>query len=456
MLRDVPTHAKSSGSAPVKDILPPAFKAWSGDHRVGGYTSGATHHSSANFWACSRQETCKNPTKNCRNPSLFCCHLSLLQETDVCITQQKLQKPITLLLPFELSPRVSCWCGATEWGVLLWYDEEGGGAAAVVAAAMATRPSHVRPRCGSSSCLEHRFPHHGSCVCGYARSFFAYFQWSFLVNVLVLLSEAESENDLVCPDCSVVVIFVQFCLWLLGSQLNEAAARMRSKSLCLLHLSLLQLLPRLAGLTSPFCVLVVTTNCCSSFSKRLQINSSLGNYNFVHLGSKIHLFLWLSCMYACWEQQEAPERKKTFAGSEEEALLAILSLHAMFRQRNEIACVLSPLQQFVRKKKDSDIQFFVACLLDHHHHQPSVQDWKWLLVLQLLLWFLHSGGQQISWMCNWHLQLWIERQRDTDTDTERNTKGIWMWSHWTLLCTDVKHLSVSWSFFRDQRHHGNF
>jgi hypothetical protein len=74
---------------------------------------------------------------------------------------------------------------------------------------------------------------------------------------------------------------VQFCLWLLGSQLNEAAARMRFRSLCLLHLSLLQLLPRLAGLTSPFCVLVVTTNCCSSFSKQLQINSSLGNYNFV-------------------------------------------------------------------------------------------------------------------------------------------------------------------------------
>ncbi len=67
-------------------------------------------------------------------------------------------------------------------------------------------------------------------------------------------------------------------------------------------------------------------------------------------------------------------------------MLAILSLHAMFRQKNEIACVLSPLQQFVRKKKkDSDIQFFVACLLDHHHHQPSVQDWKWLSVLQLLL-----------------------------------------------------------------------
>jgi hypothetical protein len=109
----------------------------------------------------------------------------------------------------------------------------------------------------------------------------SYFQWSFLVNVLVFLSEAESETDLLCPDCSVVVIFVQFCLWLLGSQLNEAAARMRFRSLCLLHLSLLQLLPRLAGLTSPFCVLVVTTNCCSSSSKGPQINSSLGNYNFV-------------------------------------------------------------------------------------------------------------------------------------------------------------------------------
>jgi hypothetical protein len=24
------------------------------------------------------------------------------------------EQPITLLLPFELSPRVSCWCGATE------------------------------------------------------------------------------------------------------------------------------------------------------------------------------------------------------------------------------------------------------------------------------------------------------------------------------------------------------
>jgi len=83
----------------------------------------------------------------------------------------------------------------------------------------------------------------------------SYFQWSFLVNVLVFLSEAESETDLLCPDCSVVVIFVQFCLWLLGSQLNEAAARMRFRSLCLLHLSLLQLLPRLAGLMSPFCVL---------------------------------------------------------------------------------------------------------------------------------------------------------------------------------------------------------
>ncbi len=45
-------------------------------------------------------------------------------------------------------------------------------------------------------------------------------------------------------------------------------------------------------------------------------------------------------------------------------------------------------------------------------HQPLVQDWKWHLVLQLLLWFLHSGGQQISWMCHWHLKLWIERQRE--------------------------------------------
>jgi len=36
MLRDVPTQAKSSGSAPVEDILPPAFKAWSGDLRVEG------------------------------------------------------------------------------------------------------------------------------------------------------------------------------------------------------------------------------------------------------------------------------------------------------------------------------------------------------------------------------------------------------------------------------------
>jgi hypothetical protein len=87
-----------------------------------------------------------------------------------------------------------------------WYDEEEG--AAVVAAAMATRPGHVRPRCGSSSCLEYRFRYHGSCICGYARSFFAYFQWSFLVNVLVLLSEAESETDLLCPDCSVVLCAV--------------------------------------------------------------------------------------------------------------------------------------------------------------------------------------------------------------------------------------------------------
>ncbi len=37
LIWDVPIHAKSSGNAPIEDILPPIFKALGGDHKVEGY-----------------------------------------------------------------------------------------------------------------------------------------------------------------------------------------------------------------------------------------------------------------------------------------------------------------------------------------------------------------------------------------------------------------------------------